>query len=126
MRRVPQTMSSNEDGEPRRRLVIGDLVGAGGWADVSTATLEWLGSLLADEGVDLMDATDAQLERGTPVYVRVDADVVEVQRRMAQRHIRRLPVVADGHLVGLIDLLELAQSEAVMEAANGQPPGGGG
>ena len=126
MRRVPQTMSSNEDGEPRRRLVIGDLVGGGGWADVSTATLEWLGSLLADEGVDLMDATDAQLERGTPVYVRVDADVVEVQRRMAQRHIRRLPVVADGHLVGLIDLLELAQSEAVMEAANGQPPGGGG
>ena len=123
MRRVLPTASGSE---PRGAVLIGDLVGAGGWADVSTATLEWLGALLADEGVDLMHATDAQLERGTPVYVRADADVVEVQRRMAQRHIRRLPVVADGHLVELIDLLELAQSQAVMDAANVQPPGGGG
>jgi CBS domain-containing protein len=108
-------------------LVIGDLVGAGGgWADVSTSTLEWLGALLADEGVDIMEATAAQLDRGTPVYVRGDADVGEVQRRMARRHIRRLPVVQNGQLVGLIDLLELAQNDAVTDVLGAQPPGGGG
>jgi CBS domain-containing protein len=110
----------------KRELLIGELVAPGGWADVSPETLEWLGELLADEGVDLMHATDAQLERGTPVYVRGDAAAVEVQRRMAQRHIRRVPVVEDGQLVGLIDLLELAQSHSVTDAANGQPTGGGG
>jgi CBS domain-containing protein len=106
--------------------VVGDLVSSGGWSDVSTATLEWLGALLADEGVELNDATAAQLERGTPVYVRGDADILEVQRQMAQLHIRRLPVVQDGQLVGLIDLLELAQSEAVADGSEGQLEGGGG
>ena len=54
------------------------------------------------------------------MYVEAAADVNEVQRRMAMSHIRRVPVVDKGHLLGLIDLLDLAllDPEDGMEAAN--------
>jgi len=92
-------------------VVISDVVDAAGRVDSSSATLAWLAELLRDEGVDLMDASDGALRRGTPVYVHADADVVDVQRRMAQSHIRRLPVVKDDQLVGIVDLLDLARIE---------------
>lgn len=92
-------------------MVISDVVGAAGRVDSSSTTLSWLAELLRDEGIDLMEASDGALRRGTPVYVDADADVVEVQRRMAESHIRRLPVVKDGQLVGIVDLLDLAQME---------------
>ena len=54
---------------------------------------------------------DESLERGTPVYAQSDADVLEVQRLMAKNHIRMLPVVKDGRVLGVVDLVELAMRE---------------
>lgn len=71
----------------------------------------WLANLLSDEGVNLMDVTAEQLKRGTPVYVEAHSDVLEVQRRMAHHHIRMLPVLAGGAVIGVVDLVELAQRE---------------
>lgn len=95
----------NEDGRGR---CVGDVLVHGRWEGDPPETLKWLARLLRDEGTDLMTASCSELERGTPVYVEAGADVNEVQRRMAMSHIRRVPVVEKGHLLGLIDLLDLA------------------
>jgi CBS domain-containing protein len=88
---------------------IGSVVGD----DIAhTQTMDRLGRLLVDEGINLMDVAEGQLERGTPVYVDAAAPAVEVQRRMAQFHIRRLAVVGDGALLGIVDLVDLAISES--------------
>ena len=55
-----------------------------------------------------MTAPSSELDRGTPVYVEAGADVNEVQRRMAMSHIRSVPVVDQGYLLGLVDLMDLA------------------
>jgi len=77
-----------------------------------TETMDRLGRLLYDEGVNLMQVAEDQLARGTPVYVDAEAAAIEVQRRMAQFHIRRLAVVGDGTLLGIVDLMDLARSES--------------
>lgn len=92
-------------------MVIGDAVGDARWKGSSPEALEWLGRALIEEGVDLLAAEQSQLGRGTPVYAHHDADVIEVQRLMALNHIRMLPVVEDGCVVGIIDLVELAQRD---------------
>ena len=87
----------------------GEVVTPGPWvSEGSSDTMEWLARLLRDEGVDLMDVTEEQLKRGTPVYVQASSDVVEVQRRMARHHIRMLPVLQLESLIGVVDLVELA------------------
>jgi CBS domain-containing protein len=68
----------------------------------------WPVKLLRAEGVDLMEATDLELRRGTPVYVHADAEVIEVQRRMAHNHIRVLPVMNGDEVIGIIDLVDIA------------------
>ncbi|MEO8323677.1 MAG: CBS domain-containing protein [Actinomycetota bacterium] len=97
-------MSKDSDQTTRVR----DVIGSSDWSEGQSSTMEWLASLLQDEGVDLMQASEAELVRGTPVFVEAAARVNEVQRRMAQKHIRRLPVVEDGCLVGIVDLVDLA------------------
>jgi CBS domain-containing protein len=64
-----------------------------------------------------MCATFTELRRGTPVYVDGEADVLEVQRLMARNHIRSLPVVTAGSVVGVIDLLELAMMDEDLQQA---------
>lgn len=91
-----------------RVVVIADLLASGGFDASSPESREWLVHLLREEGIDLLEAEPEQLKRGTPVYVHGEADLNEVQRLMAQNHIRVLPVVADGEIVGLVDLVELA------------------
>jgi CBS domain-containing protein len=90
--------------------VIRQLLTTARWKDASPGSLDQLAKLLAEEGVDLM-AADASLERGTPVYAHFDADVLEVQRLMAKNHIRMLPVVKDGRVLGVVDLVELAMRD---------------
>ena len=65
------------------------------------------GRLLLDEGVDLLAADAARLKRGTPVYVHVDAEMDQVQREMALKHIKLLPVIDGDEVVGLVDLVDL-------------------
>ena len=55
-----------------------------------------------------MHVGDARLRRGTPVYVRGNADVVEVQRVMALKHIRHLPVIEGDRIIGIVDLMDIA------------------
>lgn len=88
---------------------VRDVIGSSDWSEGQSSTMAWLASLLRDEGVDLMQASEAELVRGTPVFVEAAAGVNEVQRRMAQKHIRRLPVIEDGCLVGIVDLVDLAR-----------------
>lgn len=92
--------------QTRKRL--GEVVALQKWSGTSRESLQWLGRLMSDEGVDITEATADQLGRGSPVYATVDADVVEVQRLMAHHHILRLPVVDGSRLVGIVDLVELA------------------
>lgn len=89
-----------------------EVVTPGPWGDDATSTtMTWLAKLLTDEGVNLMDVTEEQLKRGTPVFVEASADVVEVQRRMARHHIRMLPVLSKGALIGVVDIVELARRD---------------
>jgi CBS domain-containing protein len=90
------------------RRSLGEVVALQKWPGPSGESLQWLGRLMSEEGMDITEATADQLERGSAVYATVDADVVEVQRLMAQHHILRLPVVDGARLVGIVDLIELA------------------
>jgi CBS domain-containing protein len=96
---------------------VSQVISSKPWVDPSSDGLEWLASLLKTEGVDLMCATFTELQRGTPVYVDGDADVLEVQRLMARNHIRSLPVVSAGTVIGVIDLLELAMMDEDLRPA---------
>lgn len=104
------------------RKLVGDLVALRKWSGASKETLEWLGRLLSQEGIDLTTASEAELARGTSVYATADADLVEVQRLMARHHILRLPVVADGRLIGIVDLVELALRASDDEPDSDEPP----
>lgn len=92
-------------------MLVADVVASSEWLDPSSPTLTWLARLLRDEGVDLMGGASPELARGTPIYVEASADVNDVQRVMARRHIRRVPVVDGDRLVGVIDLVDLALRE---------------
>ncbi|MGH2753734.1 MAG: CBS domain-containing protein [Actinomycetota bacterium] len=85
----------------------------------------WTGRLLLEEGVDLLKADVAEMTRGTPVYVNADADVNDVQRQMALKHIKLLPVLKDGEIIGLVDLMDLVrmQARALEEGAPDVPLG---
>ncbi len=88
-----------------------EIVTPGPWGEGSSDTMTWLARLLCDEGMDLMDVTEEELKRGTPVYVQAESDVLEVQRRMARHHIRVLPVLSHDALIGVVDLVELARRD---------------
>jgi CBS domain-containing protein len=60
------------------------------------------------EDTDPHAVTAGQVNRGTPVWVDADSDVSEVLRLMGQHAIRRLPVLADQRLVGMISEADLA------------------
>jgi len=65
--------------------------------------------LLQTQGANLMTAPLARLARGTPVYVEADADLLRVQRRMAEALVRLVPVLDGSKLLGLVDLVDLAR-----------------
>lgn len=50
-----------------------------------------------------------------PVTVAPDASVDEAQRVMAERQVRRLPVVEDGRLVGLVVIGQVARRDDARE-----------
>jgi CBS domain-containing protein len=101
---------------------VREVIASKPWSDPSSDTLEWLARLLQSEGVDLMCATFTELQRGTPVYVDGEADILVVQRLMARNHIRSLPVVNDGTVIGIIDLLELAMMDDIPGLAPEETP----
>lgn len=60
------------------------------------------------EGGDPQTVTAQHLAKGTPIWVNVDADVGDVLRTMEQHKIRRLPVIENHRLVGMISEADLA------------------
>lgn len=87
-------------------------------AGAAGEALASLARLVRDEGVDLLDARCVEVARGTPVYVDAAADVLAVQRRMAECHVRRVLVVRDDDVVGIVDLVDLALGDAFASAAS--------
>ncbi len=102
----------------RNRSLL-DVMATRRWTGTAPETLEWLGALLREEGVDLTQATASDLARGTPVYAEAGADLMEIQRLMARNHIRRLPVLQEGKLLGVVDLVEIALRAAHYAGATG-------
>ncbi|MFJ6983597.1 MULTISPECIES: CBS domain-containing protein [unclassified Streptomyces] len=60
-------------------------------------------------GHDPAKVTAGDMARGTPRWVEAGADVSEVLSEMQQHQIRRLPVIENKRLVGMISEADLAQ-----------------
>jgi hypothetical protein len=71
-------------------------------------TTRWLVRLLYEEGADLLEIGDRRLPRGTPVYAKASADVVELQRAMARNHVRCLFVIETHEALAIVNILDLA------------------
>jgi CBS domain-containing protein len=60
------------------------------------------------DGRDPQTTTARQLAQGTPIWVEASAGLDEAMRMMIEHRIRRLPVIEDHHLVGMISEADLA------------------
>ncbi|MEG8280852.1 CBS domain-containing protein [Streptomyces sp. AHA2] len=60
-------------------------------------------------GHDPARVTAGDLAKGTPRWIDADADVSEVLHEMQEHRIRRLPVIRDKRLVGMISESDLAR-----------------
>ncbi|MDT0472156.1 CBS domain-containing protein [Streptomyces sp. DSM 41014] len=60
-------------------------------------------------GHDPAKVTAAEMANGTPRWIASDADVDDVLKEMKDRQIRRLPVIENKRLVGMISESDLAQ-----------------
>lgn len=65
-------------------------------------------SCIADGG-DPASTRAGDLARGRPVTVEADADIEDVLRVMAEHQIRRVPVIEDSELVGIIAQADIAR-----------------
>jgi CBS domain-containing protein len=61
------------------------------------------------KGKDPRTVSAGQLEQGKPVTIDADADAGQVFRAMEEHKIRRLPVIDDHRLVGMISEADLAR-----------------
>jgi CBS domain-containing protein len=62
------------------------------------------------EGLNPQSVTAREMAQGTPIWVDVDDDTSEVLRVMTDSRIRRVPVMEDKQLVGMISEADLAVS----------------
>ncbi|MEU0579407.1 CBS domain-containing protein [Streptomyces griseoincarnatus] len=60
-------------------------------------------------GHDPAKVTAGEMAKGTPRWIESDADVDDVLTEMRTHQIRRLPVIDDKRLVGMISEADLAQ-----------------
>ena len=64
------------------------------------------------EGDDPKAVTAGELAEGTPAYVSADTDIADVLRLMQEKRIRRVPVIQDHDLVGIISQGDISLSVA--------------
>src|SRR6266850_2227481 len=69
------------------------------------------------EGKDPTETNVEDILTDNPFTIEPDADVDEAARLMSERQIRRLPVVEDGELLGVISLGDIAVKEPDEETA---------
>jgi CBS domain-containing protein len=72
--------------------------------------LGWLFEKADEEGSRLLARTAAEAMTTPPVTISPTASVSEAARIMITRHINRLPVVTEGHLVGIISRADLVRA----------------
>lgn len=60
------------------------------------------------DGYDPQRTTARELAQGTPIWVEANADLGEAMRMMVEHKIRRLPVVENHSLVGMISEADVA------------------
>ncbi|MCX2922652.1 CBS domain-containing protein [Streptomyces sp. NEAU-W12] len=60
-------------------------------------------------GHDPARVTAGEMAKGTPRWIPADADIGEVLQEMQTHRIRRLPVIEDKRLVGMISEADLAR-----------------
>ena len=65
---------------------------------------------LAGEGTDLDAVRVGDVMTRAPLTVDADVQVLDAARLMGERRIRHLPVVEDGHLLGMIGIRDLLGS----------------
>lgn len=63
--------------------------------------------------------TVREIMSSNPVMVTPETDICDVSRIMGERQIRRVPVVKDKKLVGIISLGDVATSENLKDEAEG-------
>lgn len=61
------------------------------------------------EGRDVSQMTAGELAEGAPVWIEAEADIEQVISLMAANQIKRLPVIDDGDLVGMISESDVAR-----------------
>ncbi|MFE3774980.1 CBS domain-containing protein [Streptomyces sp. NPDC059122] len=61
------------------------------------------------KGKDPKVMTAGQLAQGKPVTIDVEADAGHILQTMERDHIRRLPIISDHRLVGMISEADLAR-----------------
>jgi CBS domain-containing protein len=62
-------------------------------------------------GKDVKSTPVSAVMSADPIWVSPDDDVVKAEKIMADRQVRRLPVVEDGRLVGLLVIGQIARRE---------------
>lgn len=61
------------------------------------------------EGKDLSSCTAAELAQGHVTYVEADTDMETIVDLMGREQVKRMPVIQDHRLVGMISEADLAQ-----------------
>jgi CBS domain-containing protein len=121
-RSVQQTMTSNptsvrpdlpvsEAARVMRSEDVGSLPVVEGDRLVGVVTDRDIAVRVVAEGKDPDAVAVAEIQSTDPVTVNPDQDLREALVQMARHQVRRLPVVADGRLVGV-----LAQADVAREA----------
>lgn len=81
-------------------------------------------------GKDPIGLSVSEVMSADPVTITPDADVEEAARLMAERQIRRLPVIENGRLVGIVVIGQIARREKDEEVTGetlkeiSEPPSG--
>lgn len=70
------------------------------------------------EGKDPEATEVATLAEGTPIWVEADADVDRAMELMAEYRVRRLPVIEDRKLVGIISQADIAQQASAQQSGD--------
>lgn len=70
------------------------------------------------EGRNPADVTAAEMAQGTPHWVSADSDINQVLNLMEEHKIRRVPVIENHRLVGMISEADLARNLTDEEVAH--------
>jgi CBS domain-containing protein len=62
------------------------------------------------QGKDPAKTTVGELAEGKPVTIDANAPVDEAMKKMAENQVRRLPVIDNGKLVGMVSQADLAKA----------------